>query len=78
MPGLNGTELLRKMKDTNKHIRTILMTAFEMEDSILGDYAKREIINSFFQKPVRLTDLIEVVHSELHTHEIQKTIPTQR
>ncbi|HXW11616.1 MAG TPA: response regulator [Nitrososphaeraceae archaeon] len=78
MPGLNGTELLRKMKDTNKHIRTILMTAFEMEDSILGDYAKREIINSFFQKPVRLTDLIDVVYSELHTHEIQKTIPTQR
>ena len=78
MPGLNGTELLSKMKDTNKHIRTILMTAFEMEDSILSDYAKSEIINSFFQKPVRLTDLIEVVHSELHTHEIQKTIPTQR
>ena len=28
MPGLNGTELLKKMKDTNKDVRTILMTAF--------------------------------------------------
>lgn len=47
MPGLNGTELLRKMKDTNKHIRTILMTAFEMEDSILSDYAKRKLSTHF-------------------------------
>ena len=76
MPGLNGTELLRKMKVMNKHIRTILMTAFEMEDAILSDYTKREIINSFFQKPVRLTRLIEEVHSQLHSYELQKTFPS--
>lgn len=78
MPGLNGMELLKKMKDTNKHVRTILMTAFEIEDSIFSDYTKREIINSFLQKPVRLTDLIEEVHTQIHTYEIQKKIPTQR
>ena len=78
MPGLNGTELLRKMKDTNKHVRTILVTAFEMEDAILSDYSKREIINSFFLKPLRLTDLIEEVHSQVHSYEMQKRIPTQR
>ena len=78
MPGLNGTELLRKMKETNKHVRTILMTAFEMEDVVLSEYTKREIINSFFQKPVRLTELIEEVHGQTHSYEIQKRIPTQR
>ncbi len=78
MPGLNGTELLRKMKETNKHVRTILMTAFEMEDVVLREYTKREIINSFFQKPVRLTELIEEVHGQIHSYEIQKRIPTQR
>ena len=78
MPGLNGTELLRKMKDTNKHVRTILITAFEMDDATLSDYTKREIINSFFQKPVRLTRLTEEVHSQLHYYEMQKRIPTQR
>ncbi|MDP9490011.1 MAG: response regulator [Thermoproteota archaeon] len=77
MPGLNGTELLRKMKETNKHVRTILMTAFEMEDAVLSEYTKREIINSFFQKPVRLTELIEEVHAQIHSYEIQKRIPTQ-
>ena len=72
MPGLNGTELLRKMKDMNKYVRTILMTAFEIENAKFSDYTKREIINSFFQKPVRLTDLIEVVHTQIHSYEIQK------
>ncbi len=76
MPELNGTELLRKMKDMNKYVRTILMTAFEMEHAILGDYTKKEIINSFFQKPVRLTDLIEEVQTQLHSYEMQKTFPS--
>lgn len=43
MPALNGTELLKKMKDTNKHVRTILMTAFDMEVAILKDYTKSEM-----------------------------------
>ena len=75
MPGLNGTELIRKMKDMNKYVRTILMTAFEIEDARFSDYSKREIINSFFQKPVRLTDLIEEVHTQIHSYEIQKRMP---
>ena len=43
MPALNGTELLKKMKDTNKHVRTILRTAFDMEVAILKDYTKSEM-----------------------------------
>ncbi len=52
------------------------MTAFEMEHAILGDYTKKEIINSFFQKPVRLTDLIEEVQTQLYSYEMQKTFPS--
>lgn len=76
MPGLNGTELLRKMKDMNKYVRTILMTAFEIDDTIFSDYTKKKIINGFFQKPVRLTNLIEEVHMQLHSYEVQKTFPS--
>lgn len=72
MPRLNGTDLLRKMKDMNKSVRTILMTAFEIEDTIFHDYTKKEIINGFFQKPVRLTNLIEEVNSQLHSCETRE------
>lgn len=78
MSGLNGTELLSKMKDANKYVRTILMTAFEIENAAFKDYMKREIIQAFFQKPVRLSEFTEVVHSELHSYEMQKRIPIQR
>ena len=72
MPRLKGTTLLKKIKDTNEYVRTILMTAFDIEDATLRDYTKKEIINAFFQKPIRLKDLIEVVRSELDAHEMQK------
>lgn len=78
MPGLNGMDLLRKMKDMNKYVRTVLMTAFEIQDTLFSDYAKKKIINGFFQKPVRLADLINEVHEQLHSYEIQKTIPFGR
>jgi DNA-binding NtrC family response regulator len=72
MPRLNGTTLLKKMKDTNEYVRSILMTAFDIEDATLRDYTKKGIINAFFQKPIRLKDLVEVVRSELDSHEMQK------
>ena len=78
MPRLNGAELLKKMKDKSNHVRTILMTAFDIENATLSEYTKNEIINAFFQKPVRLTNLIEVVRSELESYEMQKRIVTQR
>jgi len=34
MPGLNGMEFLKKIKALNPFVRTILMTAFEIEDKI--------------------------------------------
>lgn len=78
MAGLNGMELLRKMKAMNKYVRTVLMTAFEVQDTIFSDYTKKRIINGFFQKPVRLNDLIKEVHEQLHSYEIQQTIPFRR
>ena len=68
MPELNGMELLRKMKESNKFVRTILMTAFALDDKIFKEYARREIINAFFQKPIRLNDLRNEVNAQLHAH----------
>lgn len=72
MPGLDGMELLRRMKELNKFVRTILMTAFTIDDKIFRDYTKKKIINGFVQKPVRLFDLIKEVDTQLNSYEIQK------
>ena len=75
MPGLNGLELLRKMKEMNKSVRTILMTGFDIDDEIFRTYTKKKIINGFVQKPVRLYNLVKEVDTQIHSYEMQKTIP---
>jgi DNA-binding NtrC family response regulator len=63
MPGLNGIEFIKKVKDLNPRIRTLLMTAFEMTDNLFSQYIKQEVINGFLQKPISIKDLLEQVKS---------------
>ena len=75
-PGLNGLEFLRKVRELNGFVRTILMTAFEIEDKIFGEYTKKKIINSFLQKPIGIHDLLKEVDTQLHSYEMQKRFPS--
>ena len=75
MPGLVGTELIKKLKNKNPFVRTILMTAFAVDDDIFKEYARKELINGFLQKPIRLNELRAEVNSQLHTYELLKQEP---
>ena len=77
MPGLNGMELLKKMKDMNKFVRTILMTALDIDDNIFQNFTKRKIVNAFVQKPTKLFDLIKDVNTQLHSFEMLKRYRSQ-
>lgn len=72
MPALNGLELIKKLKNMNPMVRTLLMTAFEINDKLFQEYIKNEIINDFLQKPIRLVKLREEVINQLHAYELQK------
>ena len=72
MPGINGMELLKKIKDSNPFVRTILMTAFTIDDKLFREYTKKKIINRFLQKPIGLHDLIKEVNTQLDSYEVQK------
>lgn len=72
MPGLTGTELIKELKKSNRFIRTILMTAIMTNDNLFQEFTKKELINGFLQKPIRLDDLRAEVNNQLHTYELQK------
>ena len=72
MPGLDGMELIRKIKELNPFMRTILMTAFDVDDKIFREYAKNKIIDAFLQEPIRLDDFVKEVDTQLHHYETQK------
>ncbi len=76
MPGLNGMEFLKKIRDSNPFVRTILMTAFEIDDKKFQEYTKMKIINGFLQKPIALHDLIKEVDTQLGAYELQKKYPS--
>ena len=65
MPRLSGIELIKKIKEVNPFVRTLLMTAFELNDPMFEEYKKTNIINDFIQKPVRLADLHSIVEKHL-------------
>jgi DNA-binding NtrC family response regulator len=76
MPGLNGMEFLKKIKELNSFVRTILMTAFQIEDNVFREYTKKKIINAFLQKPIGIHDFLKEVNTQLHSYEMQKKFPS--
>jgi DNA-binding NtrC family response regulator len=64
MPIINGLQLLKTVKDLNPLIRTILMTAFQIDDSLFQEYTTKGIINGFLQKPIDLKQLLAEVNKQ--------------
>ena len=67
MPGLNGIELAKKVRELNTNIKIFLMTAFETRD--LENHAdfKMARIDRLIQKPVRFSDLKEMINKACKT-----------
>ena len=65
MPSLSGIDFLKEVKKENPLVRTLLMTAFELDDKLFQEYTKAGIINDFLQKPIRLKDLRSTVIKHL-------------
>ena len=66
MPGLNGLELLKKVKTSNPNVRTILMSAYNFDEDILFlKYMEEGIIDSTIDKPVTMNILYQRVRDEL-------------
>ena len=73
MAGMDGMRLLKNIKEANRFVRTILITAaFRMDDNLLREYTKNKIINGFVQKPIALHDFLKEVDTQLSYYENQK------
>ena len=68
MPGINGMDLVYKIKKENPLVRTLLMTAFEVDDKVFEEYVKNDIIDGFIQKPVELRDLLSEVLKQVNIY----------
>ena len=68
MSGINGMVYLKRIREANRFVRTILVTAFTIDDKMFREYAKNKIINAFLQKPIGIHDLLKEVDTNwIHT-----------
>jgi DNA-binding NtrC family response regulator len=66
MPGLNGLELLKKVKTSNPNVGTMLMSAYNIEEEeIYQQYMKEGVINSTIEKSVTMNRLYQRVRDQL-------------
>jgi len=66
LPVINGVQLLKTVKDLNPSTRTILMTGYDIDNSLLQEYTKKEIIDCFLRKPIELGQLLSEVNKQIY------------
>ncbi|MDW0164613.1 MAG: response regulator [Nitrososphaeraceae archaeon] len=71
MPGLNGLELLKKVKSSNPKVRTILMSAYNFDEDLLFlKYMEEGTIDSSIDKPITINRLCQRVRDELENYQV--------
>ena len=73
MPHINGLDLVYEVKKINPSVRTLLMTAFEVNDNLFQEYIKNRVINGFLQKPIKLGELRREVIKQINIFRKSKT-----
>lgn len=64
MPEMNGIELLQKIRETNKTIPVIIMTAYGDKDLVVEAMHFR--CNGFIDKPFDMDELLAIIHKYNH------------
>jgi CheY-like chemotaxis protein len=55
-----GDSVARKVKEYNE-VKIILFSAYELDDSLLEELEENDYISTYVEKPIHLTNLIEIV-----------------
>ncbi len=67
MPGIDGLELIRKCKEYNPEIKTIMVTGYTTVDTAVQSL--RHGVDDFITKPFNIFELKKTVKQILHTHQ---------
>jgi two-component system, cell cycle response regulator CpdR len=65
MPGMNGMELAKRIRELNSKIKIFLMTAFDISNLENDSDYKAARIDTLLQKPIHLSNLREMINTAL-------------
>lgn len=61
IPEMNGIELLREVKEINPSVKTLLISAFDLDNII----REAVCVDKILQKPIAMKALIEEVQAQI-------------
>jgi CheY-like chemotaxis protein len=65
MPGMNGFELVKKIKSIHPAIKILLMSAFDFNDLDLSKVLDSIKVDGYVQKPISSKQLINMIEKHL-------------
>ena len=74
MPSMNGYELVRKIKAIHPTIKTILISAFEINKNEFSKVMPSVKIDGFISKPISLKELVSIVEKILKKKRKEKNV----
>lgn len=57
MPCISGMDLIKQIKQVNPTVRTLLMTAIDIDNQLIQQYTAKKILDGCLQKPIRIKEL---------------------
>jgi DNA-binding NtrC family response regulator len=72
MPTMDGLELLKKVKQLNPNVRTMLISAYEFQNNpVFEKHLKEGVINPLLDKPVTINRLCQRVREEFRVYQLR-------
>jgi DNA-binding NtrC family response regulator len=72
MPGMNGFEFVRNIREIKPEVKVLLMTAFDINTNIVSEELLSTKVNGFIQKPVSSKELNNIILKHIPTCSIKK------
>ena len=64
MPGMNGLETIKKIRDINSKIGVVLMSGYSLEEAIVKEIEDKDGL-AFIKKPYEINNLVDIVKEKL-------------
>jgi DNA-binding NtrC family response regulator len=71
MPGMNGFEFVRNIREIKPDVKVLLMTAFDISTNIVSEELLSTKVNGFIQKPVSGKELNNIIRKHIPTCSIK-------
>jgi DNA-binding NtrC family response regulator len=68
MPGLNGLDLVKKIKQISPKTRSMITSAYEIEPGELQACVNKGIIDKIIEKPISMSTLRQEVKNQIDYH----------